>query len=45
MAMDFYQEEGNKNIVNDSFEFFVDLVRTSPKRTKAEKTSLKVILA
>ena len=43
MAMDFYQEEGNKNIVNDSFEFFVDLVRTSPKRTKTEKTSLKVI--
>jgi len=42
MAMDFRQEEGNKNIVNDSFEFFVDLVRTSPKRTKAEKTSLKV---
>jgi hypothetical protein len=43
MAMDFYQEEGNKNIVNDSFEFFVNLVRTSPKRTKVEKTSLKVI--
>jgi len=42
MAMDFRQEEGNKNIVNDSFEFFVDLVRTSPKRTKTEKTSLKV---
>ena len=42
MAMDFRQQEGNKNIVNDSFEFFVDLVRTSPKRTKAEKTSLKV---
>ena len=42
MAMDFRQEEGNKNIVNDSFEFFVDLVRTSPKHTKAEKTSLKV---
>jgi len=36
MAMDFRQEEGNKNIVNDSFEFFVNLVRTSPKRTKTE---------
>ena len=43
MAMDFRQEKDNKNIVNDSLEFFVDLVRTSPKHTKTEKTSLKVI--
>jgi len=44
MAMEFRQEEGNKNdAINDSFEFFADLVRTSPKRTKTEKTSLKVI--
>ena len=48
MAMDFRQEEGNKNVVNDSLEFFTDLVKlstTSPKRSKKanEKTSLKVI--
>ncbi|ALG97065.1 hypothetical protein [Sulfolobus monocaudavirus SMV4] len=43
MAMDFYQEKGDKNVVNDSLEFFVDLVKTSPKHTKTEKTSLKVI--
>jgi len=43
MAMDFRQEEGNKDVVNDSLEFFIDLVKTSPKRSRVEKTSLKVI--
>jgi len=48
MAMDFRQEEGNKNVINDSLEFFTDLIKlftTSPKRSKkaSEKTSLKVI--
>jgi hypothetical protein len=46
MAMDFRQEKDSKNVVNDSLEFFVNLVKlftTSPKRSKAEKTSLKVI--
>jgi hypothetical protein len=43
MAMEFRQEKSNQDIVKDSLDFFVDLVRTSPKRSKAEKTSLKVI--
>jgi len=45
MAMDFIaHQEGDKNVVNDSLEFFADLVNmTSPKHTKTEKTSLKVI--
>ena len=47
MAMDFRQEKDSKNVINDSLEFFVDLIKlfTSPKRSKkaSEKTSLKVI--
>jgi len=46
MAMDFVHQQDDKNVVNDSLEFFVNLVklfRTSPKHTKAgEKTSFKV---